>query len=234
MQEILIFRHAPHEGPGYLANYLDRRRLSYRLVRIDQNDAIPTSIDGVAGFVFMGGPMSVNDPLPWIPKVTKIIQQAVAANVPVLGHCLGGQLISKALGGVITKNPVKEMGWLPVQRVDSNDTARDWLGDLPPEFEMLHWHGETFSIPPGATRILASRDCANQAFVIGKTLAFQCHVEMTTDMVREWVRVGGDELSPVCATVQNPQIMVADLDAHVQRLQRIADKFYDRWTQGLR
>jgi len=234
MQEILVFRHAPHEGPGYLADYLDRRRLPCRLVRIDQNDTVPVSIDGVAGFVFMGGPMSVNDPLPWIPKVTKLIQQAIAADVPVLGHCLGGQLISKALGGVITKNPVKEMGWLPVQRVDGNDTAREWLGDLPPEFEVLHWHGETFSIPPGATRILASHDCANQAFVIGRTLAFQCHIEMTADLVREWVRVGGDELSPVCATVQNPQVMVADLDARVQRLQRIADKFYDRWLQGLR
>lgn len=234
MQEILVFRQAPHEGPGYLADYLDRHRLSYRLIRIDQNDTFPTSIDGVAGFVFMGGPMSVNDPLPWIPKVTRLIQQAIAADVPMLGHCLGGQLISKALGGVITKNPVKEMGWLPVQRVDSNDTARDWLGDLPSEFEVLHWHGETFSIPPGATRILASRDCANQAFVIGKTLAFQCHIEMTSDMVREWARVGAEELTPVCATIQNPETMMIDLDARVQRLQRVADKFYDRWTQGLR
>ena len=107
MQEILIFRHAPHEGPGYLAEYLDRHHLPWRLVRIDQNDPIPSSIDGVSGLVFMGGPMSVNDPLPWIPRVTKLIQQA--ADVPVLGHCLGGQLISKALGGAITKTPVKEI-----------------------------------------------------------------------------------------------------------------------------
>ncbi len=114
MQEILIFRHAPHEGPGYLADYLDRRGLPRRLIRIDRNDPVPTSIDGVPGIVLMGGPMSVNDPLPWIPKVTDLIRQAVAADVPVLGHCLGGQLISKALGGAITRNPVKEIGWLPV------------------------------------------------------------------------------------------------------------------------
>jgi GMP synthase-like glutamine amidotransferase len=233
MQEILVFRHAPHEGPGYLADYLDHRRLSYRLVRIDQNDTIPTSIDGVAGFIFMGGPMSVNDPLPWIPKITKLIQQAIAADVPVLGHCLGGQLISKALGGTITKNPVKEIGWLPVQRLD-NSVAHNWLGDLPPEFEVFHWHGETFSIPPGATCILTSRDCANQAFVIGKTLAFQCHIEMTSDMVREWARVSAEELTPVCVTVQNPQTMMTNLDARVKRLQSLADKCYDRWIQGLR
>ncbi|BAV32828.1 glutamine amidotransferase [Sulfuricaulis limicola] len=233
MQEILIFRHAPHEGPGYLADYLGRRRLPWRLVRIDRNDPVPTSIDGVPGIVLMGGPMSVNDSLSWIPKVTDLIRQAVAADMPVLGHCLGGQLISKALGGAITRNPVKEIGWLPVTRVD-NAMAQDWLNGLPPEFEVFHWHGETFSIPPGATRILASRDCPNQAFVIGKTLAFQCHIEMTGDMVREWARVGAGELAPVCATVQNPQTMTADLDTRVARLQGLADKIYDRWSQGLK
>lgn len=233
MQEILIFRHAPHEGPGYLADYLGRHRLPWRLIRIDQNDPIPSSIDGVSGLVFMGGPMSVNDPLPWIPKVTQLIQQAVAADVPVLGHCLGGQLISKALGGTVTKNPVKEIGWLPVSRVD-NPAAKPWLDELPAKFEVFHWHGEMFSIPPGATRILASSDCANQAFVIGKTLAFQCHVEMTAELVREWVRLGADELAPLCATVQNPQAMTAELDTRVKRLQGIADKFYGRWIQGLK
>ncbi|GAB4513561.1 MAG: GMP synthase [Sulfuricaulis sp.] len=233
MQEILIFRHATHEGPGYLADYLDHRHLPWRLVRIDQNDPIPSSIDGVPGIVLMGGPMSVNDNLPWIPKVSRLIQQAIAADVPVLGHCLGGQLISKALGGTITRNLVKEIGWLPVTRVECA-MAQNWLDGLPREFEVFHWHGETFSIPPDATRILASRDCANQAFVIGKTLAFQCHIEMTGDMVREWARVGADELAPVCATVQNPQTIMAHLDARVAQLQGFADKFYDRWIQGLK
>jgi len=233
MQEILIFRHAPHEGPGYLADYLGRHRLPWRLIRIDQNEPIPSSIDGVSGLVFMGGPMSVNDPLPWIPKVTDLIRKAIAADIPVLGHCLGGQLISKALGGAITKNPVKEFGWLPVSRVDS-PAAKPWLGDLPGEFEVFHWHGETFSIPPGATRILASSECANQAFVIGKTLAFQCHIEMTGEMVRQWARLGADDLVPVCATIQNPQAMTAELDTRVKRLQGIADIFYDHWIQGLR
>jgi len=233
MQEILIFRHAPHEGPGYLADYLGRHHQPWRLIRIDENGPIPSSIDGVSGLVFMGGPMSVNDPLPWIPPVLKLIREAVSADVPVLGHCLGGQLISKALGGAVTKNPVKEIGWLPVTRVEGT-VANSWLDGLPGEFEVFHWHGETFSIPPGATRILASSDCANQAFVIGKTLAFQCHIEMTGEMVREWARLGADDLAPLCATVQNPQAMTAELDMRVKRLQGIADKFYDRWIQGLR
>lgn len=181
----------------------------------------------------MGGPMSVNDNLPWIPKVTRLIQKAVEVDLPVLGHCLGGQLISKALGGVITRNPVREIGWLPVTRVDNN-TARDWLNDLPQEFEVFHWHSEIFSIPTGATRILASRDCANQAFVIGKTLAMQCHIEMTSEMVREWARVSADDLAPVCATVQDPQTMTTNLEARVARMQGLANVLYDRWIQGLK
>lgn len=233
MKEILIFRHAPHEGPGYLAEYLNRHHLPHRLIRIDRNDPIPPSIDGVSGLVWMGGPMSVNDPLPWIPGAMKLIQQASAADLPVLGHCLGGQLISKALGGAITANSVKEIGWLPVSRVDS-PVANRWLDDLPPLFDVFHWHGETFSIPPGATRLLASDNCANQAFVIGNTLAFQCHIEMTAEMVREWARVGADELVPVCATVQNPATMTAKLDTRIKHLQSIADKFYDGWIQGLK
>lgn len=233
MQEILVFRHAPHEGPGYLADYLNRHHLPQRLVKIDQGDRIPSSIDGVSGIVLMGGPMSVNDPLPWIPRVTQLIQLAVNAGLPVLGHCLGGQLISQALGGAITKNPVKEIGWLPVSRVDG-DVANRWLDGLPNEFEVFHWHGETFSLPPGATRILASRDCTNQGFTIGKTLAFQCHIEMTAAMVREWAHAGSSELAPACVTVQSPQTMTVDLDARVVRLQKIADHFYDRWIQGLK
>ena len=233
MKEILIFRYAPHEGPGYLADYLTRHHLPHRLIRIDQDEAIPSSIDAVSGLVLMGGPMSANDPLPWIPRLIGLIQRAVAADMPVLGHCLGGQLISKALGGVITRNPVKEIGWLPIMRVD-NPVSSPWLDKLPQEFEVFHWHGETFSIPLGATRILGSRDCANQAFVVGKTLAFQCHIEMTAEMVQEWARVSANELTPVCATIQNPQTMTLDLAARVNRLQKIADVFYSRWLEGLK
>lgn len=229
---ILIFRHAAHEGPGYLADYLDRRGLPWRLIRIDRRDPIPTSIDGAAGLVFMGGPMSVNDPLPWIPKVVSLIQQAVAANVPVLGHCLGGQLMSKALGGKVGRNRVKEIGWLPVETHD-NPVAREWLDGLAPRFEVFHWHGETFSIPPGATPILKSRGCRHQAFVLGKHLAFQCHIEMTPELVRSWARTGAAEIANTSRTVQGAEQMSVNLVARTEKLNRVADRFYDRWIQGL-
>jgi GMP synthase-like glutamine amidotransferase len=232
MSEVVVFRHAAHEGPGYFAEFLDGKGIRHRLVRIDCDDPIPQSLDGVAGLVFMGGPMSVNDPLPWIPKVTALIQQAVAAGVPVLGHCLGGQLMAKALGGRVTRNPVKEIGWLPVKRVDG-EAAAAWLGDLPPTFTVYHWHGETFDIPKNAARLLASDDCPNQAFALGPHLALQCHVEMTPPLIADWVREADGELKP-SRTVQSAEEMLRDAPARTRALHRIADTLYERWIRGLR
>jgi len=234
-KEILIFRHYPTEGPGYFARFLDRQGIPHRTIKIDEGEPVPESIADISGLVLMGGPMSVNDSLPWIPKVLQLIRAAVAADVPVLGHCLGGQLLSKALGGRVRGNRAKEFGWLPVTAVDSPLTSA-WLDDLPPHFEVFHWHGETFSIPPGATHILKSRYCRNQAFVIGKSLGLQCHIEMTPELVRTWARAGAGEIARAlpAASVQRPAQMRISLSERAARLNRIADVLYTRWVQGLK
>jgi GMP synthase-like glutamine amidotransferase len=231
---VLIFRHTRNEGPGYVAGFLAHRSIPYRLVRVDAGEPVPTSLDGVAGLVFMGGPMSVNDRLPWLPPTFEMIRKAVAADVPVLGHCLGGQLMAKALGGRVTRNRVKEIGWLKVEALDSPQ-ARHWANGLASPFEVFHWHGETFSeLPPGATPLLRSRACRHQAFALGKHLGFQCHVEMTPEMVRSWARSGSKEIAQTSATVQSEQQMRTNLVARIERLNRIADVFYSRWVEGLR
>ena len=227
----MIFRHAAHEGPGYFAEFLDRMGIDHRLVRVDCGDPIPESLDGISGLAFMGGPMSVNDPLPWIPKLTHLIRQAVDDDVPVLGHCLGGQLIAKALDAPITRNSVKEIGWLPVRVVESL-VARRWFGDLPATFMVYHWHGETFAIPDGATHILSSADCANQGFVMGKHLGLQCHVEMTPQLIASWVQETDGELKP-SRTVQSGEEMLRDAEQRTREMHRIADALYERWIEGL-
>lgn len=230
MKPVRIFRHVANEGPGYFAEVLERRGIAHQLIHIDQGDAVPPEVDDVSGLAFMGGPMSVNDDLPWIAEELALIRRAAEAGVPVLGHCLGGQLISKALGGVVSANPVKEVGWYGVQRAD-NTSARDWLGSLPQEFEVFHWHGETFSLPRDATLLLTSPACAHQAFVWRNMLALQCHVEMTAAMVRDWA---AHEMAAPCATVQSAQEMQQDLHAKVSALQYVADVLYARWLQYLR
>src|SRR5579859_953361 len=119
MKPVAIFRSARTEGPGYFATYLERRSISWRVVALDENEAVPRNAGEFAGLCFMGGPMSVNDPWPWIAPVLELIRSAVRHDVPVIGHCLGGQLMSKAFGGSVGANPAKEIGWGQVQVSDN-------------------------------------------------------------------------------------------------------------------
>jgi len=184
MRPIAIFRYSPSEGPGYFSDYLEARGRPWRIVRIDQGERVPDDPRAFGGLVLMGGPMSVNDDLAWIPPTLELVRRAVDAGVPCLGHCLGGQLMSKALGGTVTRNPVKEIGWGAVRVADGSEAER-WFGATR-EFNGFHWHGETFTIPPNAIHIAESPYCANQAFALGKHLGMQCHVEMTPELIRSW------------------------------------------------
>jgi len=194
---------------------------------------VPKDARRYAGLAFMGGPMSVNDDLPWIIPALELVRDAVRKDVPVLGHCLGGQLMAKAFGGAVRATPVKEIGWGEV-RVAVNGVAREWLGSLQ-SFESFHWHGESFSIPPGGTRVLENAHCANQAFAIGKHFGMQCHVEMTGELVRDWLRGGAREIerSKDSPGVQKPAEIERDLERRVSALHAVADRIYDRWIEGL-
>ncbi|MEO8768329.1 MAG: type 1 glutamine amidotransferase [Nitrosospira sp.] len=232
MRPIAIFRHIPTEGPGYFATFLDSHYIPWRLVRIDANEALPSSTNQFSGLVFMGGPMSVNDDLPWIAPELTLIRQAVANNIPMLGHCLGGQLISKALGGVVSKNPVKEIGWGEISVAD-NPVAREWFGELS-KFKSFHWHGEAFSLPDGATRVLSSPYCENQAFTLGMHLGMQCHVEMTEDMVKTWCQTGAEEIAGSSGpAVQSVEAILIDLASRVSVLNQVANRLYTKWISGL-
>jgi GMP synthase-like glutamine amidotransferase len=235
MKPVAIFRHARSEGPAYFATALERKSIDFTLIPLDEGAKVPRDARAYSGLAFMGGPMSVHDGLPWIAPALELVRNAVRQEVPVLGHCLGGQLMAKALGGEVTRARVKEIGWGEVQVAD-NAVARDWFGDLA-RFESFHWHGEAFSIPPGGTRVLGNAHCANQAFALGRHFGMQCHVEMTEDMIRAWYssRSGAAEVE---ASRASPGVMSAakaerNLTGRVEALHKVADRIYERWTEGL-
>jgi len=195
---------------------------------------VPKDVRKFSGLAFMGGPMSVNDELPWIRPMLELAREAVRKDLPMIGHCLGGQLMSRALGGEVTRARVKEIGWGEVEVAD-NAVAREWFAPLA-AFESFHWHGESFSIPPGATRVLGNAHCANQAFAAGRHLGMQCHVEMTEELIRSWYgsRSGAAEVE---ASKSSPGVMPAakaekNLAERVAALHKVADRIYDRWTEG--
>ena len=233
MKPVGIFRTTPTEGPAYFATYLERRSIPWQIIALDEGEGMPRNIRAYSGVAVMGGPMSANDDLPWIAPLIELLRSAVRHDVPMIGHCLGGQLMSKALGGTVKVNAVREIGWGEV-RVADNGVAREWLGDLQ-AFETFQWHGETFSIPPGGTRILEGEHCANQAFALGKHLGMQCHVEMMPELIQTWIDSGADELAEhrKSPAVQQPADMQRDLEPRLGRLHQVADKLYDRWSANL-
>ena len=234
MKPVVIFRHIPNEGAGYFADFLERQEIPSCLIKVDENEPIPDDPREFSGLVFMGGSMSVNDDLPWIPSSLQLIRKAVDANIPLLGHCLGGQLISKAMGGTVGPNPVKEIGWGTVY-ASNNDSARTWLDGLT-RFDAFHWHGERFELPPGAVHLFWSEHCENQAYVLhNRHLAMQCHVEMTADMIKAWCDAGAHEISAArnSPAVQTPEAMQAGMRTHLEGLHAVADRLYSYWIKGL-
>ena len=239
MKPVIIFRFLEREGAGFLADFLSAQNIPWQLHEIDEAKPVPASILGYSGVVLMGGSMSVNDDLPWIAPILGLIREAIDNDIPVLGHCLGGQLISKALGAEITKNTsstgihVKEIGW-GIVNVTQNEAAKNWFGSIK-TFNAFHWHGETFSLPNDAIHLLASPYCQNQAWSIGKHIAFQTHIEMTAEMVQKWCEKGGEELSEAAASpaVQQADTMQQELPLHVFFLQKVAKQVYGHWVKGL-
>jgi GMP synthase-like glutamine amidotransferase len=237
MRPVAIFRHSRTEGPGYFAIFLERHGIPWRLIAIDADEKVPTDPAIFSGLCFMGGPMSVNDPLPWVADICTLIRDAAGQGIPLIGHCLGGQLISKALGGLITRNPVKEIGWGTAQAV-AGRAAQTWLGERANETAtVFHWHGETFSIPPGAERILASAECANQMFVLGPHLGMQCHVEMTPEMITKWCKSWDEEvagLSELPPSVQTATAMQTEIAERLPAMRALADQLYSVWIRNLK
>jgi GMP synthase-like glutamine amidotransferase len=235
MNPVAIFRHFKTEGPGYFATFLEHHGIPWQIVRIDAGEAVPTDASAFSGLAFMGGPMSVNDDLPWIAPVLALIRDSVATGVPSLGHCLGGQLMAKALGGTVAQNPLKEIGWGDVTPAASAE-ARHWFGHAGASFQSFHWHGETFTIPPGAQHLLSSAHCANQAFALGPHLGMQCHVEMMPEMIDSWCESGAREIarSSDSPGVQPVSEIKTDLESRLRALHAVADGIYARWIENLK
>lgn len=235
MRPVVVFRFSQTEGPGYLGDFLTENGILWTQINVDAGDSLPSDINGFSGLVLMGGPMSVNDNLPWISSLLELVRQAIKQDIPVLGHCLGGQLMSKALGGTVTHNPVKEIGWGEVSKVGQNPTP-GWLGSLPSSIEVFQWHGETFSIPEGATRLLESAFCPNQAWLLNdRHLALQCHIEMTAPMIKAWCEAGADEIRQASQSpaVQQPAAMQENMSDRLGKLHGIANILYTKWIEKL-
>ena len=233
MNPVLIFRHIACEGPAYLSEFLGNANIPYQIIKIDEGETVPENPEIFSGFIFMGGPMSVNDDLPWIEQELELIRKAHETGLPVLGHCLGGQLISKALGGEVVRNKVTEIGWFPVQSVES-ENAPEWLHELTYATELFHWHSETFTLPARAIPLFTNQYCQNQGFILNNTIALQCHIEMQEDDIGKWLSFYKDEIPSPEASIQSPEDMLENINMRIMLLHKFADTIYLQWISGFK
>jgi GMP synthase-like glutamine amidotransferase len=181
---ILAFRHVPFEGVGLIAETLEGVQIDYADLYLDP----PVRPDpaGYDALIVLGGPMSANDDLPFLYAEVEIIADAIARQQPVLGICLGAQLLARALGGSVRRNAAPEIGWFPVQLTEAG-REDPLLGQVSDPFDVFHWHNDTFDLPPGATHLASSEACGNQAYRAEKLLyGFQFHPEVTPEMIADW------------------------------------------------
>jgi len=201
-------QHVPFEGLGCIESWLVAAQYEITYTQLFEAADLPEP-GAVDLLVALGGPMSVNDEaeFPWLAPEKRFIRRAIEAGTPVLGICLGAQLIANALGARVSRNREKEIGWFPVDAMPTDGAAPF---RFPPTTEVFHWHGETFDLPAGAIRLARSAGCENQAFQLGRsTLALQFHLETTPAAARKMVEHGRAELQPARYVQSAAEILAA-------------------------
>lgn len=200
-------QHVPFEGPAYLDAWAKAKGHDLKRVEVWTGAGLPRAEEG-DGFFVLGGPMNVYEEYryPWLVPEKKLIAEVIAARKPILGICLGAQLISVVLGGTVTENPWKEIGWLPVRMTPVGRQALPFR-DFPEQFMAFHWHGDHLSIPSGAVHAARSDACEEQAFIYaGRVVGLQFHLEFTEESIGALVQNCGDEIT--CGRyVQDPPSM---------------------------
>ena len=228
MLPIYIICHADCEPAAYLCTYLDKKNIAYKKINAISNDLTVLDLAAVSGLVFMGGPYSVNDGHSWVANEIKLIQRAIEKNIPLMGVCFGAQLISKALGAEVTRAEQMEAGWhnVVIDRSQLTDIPELNLYDT---FEVFEWHEDTFSTPDDAIPIFKGRHSENQGYLYGNVLTMQFHLEMTEQMVHEWVKHYCDCMPKASLSVQSPEQITERLTERLDNLHTVADKIYDYW-----
>lgn len=222
---VQVFQHVAFEDIGSMREWLAARDAEIRYTCFFAGET-PPPLDSFDFLIVMGGPMSVldEDEFPWLAAEKVAVRTAMAAGKPVLGICLGAQLMASALGASIHKNPVKEIGWLPITAVEHGAPAFHF----PSSANVFHWHGETFDIPANAVRLAQSDSCRNQAFQFGsKAIGLQFHLESTPHSVQSLLENCANELTAGIPTIQSSQEIQSATSAHYQEISELLYKILD-------
>ena len=229
MSDFLVLQHIDCEDLGTIEQAMIHRGISYRYVRLFDGDPLPEDIKNYSGLIILGGPMNVyeEDVYPYLKGEDILIKEAVKRRIPVLGICLGGQLIAKATGAKVNKGTKKEIGWYDLL-LTPGGKADKVFKNSPERLTVFQWHGDTFDIPSDATLLAGSVLFPNQAFRIGDNIyGLQFHLEVTQKMISRWINEYKDELSSL--DYIDPEKIIKDTDKYIKTLSQHAELFYNRF-----
>lgn len=222
-KQIAVFQHVPFEGLGSIQPWLEAQNIEIAFTRFYAGDPFP-DISSMDGLIIMGGPMSIHDEeeFPWLRSEKTHIRTIIDAQKPVIGICLGAQLLAHVLGARVYKNKEKEIGWFPVQTHTPN------ILQLPQEFMAFHWHGETFDIPEGASLLASTDACQNQIFQWGThVIGLQCHLEATPETVEKLLKHCEEELAP-SPFIHTAETIQRETARYWQEANHIMEKILER------
>ena len=232
MPTVCVIQHIEVETPGLIAKALTAAGCQIKTILSHTGQPVPKNMTGLDGLVVMGGPPSVyeQDKFPYLRDELRLIESALAANKPILGVCLGSQLLAAALGARVYPGRQKEIGWYPVTLTD--DARQDvLLGELPDQFTPLHWHGDIFDLPKDAVALASSALTPLQAYRYGaNAYGFLCHLEVTDRHVADWVTLFADEMHRAGT---DARAILAGAKKHLPPLQKLGAAVFARWAGTL-
>ena len=230
MAKVYVLQHHPVENLGTIAEALEGAALAWQYIRIHEGHPVPREMKGAGGLIVMGGPMAVYqaDQYPFLRDELHLIEQAVTEELPVLGVCLGAQIVATALGAKVTRNPAgKEIGWYPVSLSDAALEDRLWRG-VAPTITPFHWHGDIFEVPTGGVSLASSEKTPCQGFRYGDSVyALQFHIEVTPESVAAMAAAWPRELKKEKISAAE---MIGAAAGHVPELELLSDAIFGRWA----
>ena len=231
MKEVLVFQHDPFEDLGFFSEVLEKQRTAYRVLRLFHGEMPAEDWERIGALIILGGPMSVNDEeeYPFLRWEKRIIRAAIDEAVPVVGICLGAQLIAVTLGTMVYHGRVKEIGWSPIS-ITPHGQVDSLLGYLPENATVFQWHGDGFELPSGAIRLASSVNYKNQAFRVGKNVyALQFHLEVTPPMIARWIDERSKDLAQ--APYILPDKILADTQNYAPILKYYGERFLSEFIR---
>ena len=230
---IAILQNNSDDGPAYLGSWLTQHGVEFDVFNFDAGESPPTTLARFAGLALLGGSMSVNGDLPSLRTSETLIREARDASKPVIGHCLGGQLIASALGARVAVADSPEIGWSKI-KLNAGAEARDWFGEFAgTERDALQWHYDAFSLPDGATLLAGNDACPIQAFAVHNMLAMQFHIEIDRNKLASWARNGKEELTALVGQphVQQARTIAAEIPKRMAASHALADRIYANFVR---